>query len=54
MVETGNPPKEFKSEFMEKYFCFISKHDWKEIMKISTERLVQLGCECKPEKFSLL
>ena len=54
MVELANPPKEFKSEFMEKHFCFISKHDWKEIVKISTERLVQLGCECKPEKFSLI
>lgn len=51
--QSDEPPEEFKSEFLEKYFCFISKHDWKEILKISTERLVQLGCECKPEKFSL-
>lgn len=52
--QSDEPPKEFKSEFLEKYFCFISEHDWKEIMKITTERLVQLGCECKKaEKFSL-
>jgi hypothetical protein len=48
-----NPPKEFKIEFMEKYSCFISKHDWKDILEICTDRLAKLGCECKAEKFSL-
>ena len=51
--EMDNPPKEFKSVFMEKFFCFKSKYHWEEILKISTERLILLGCECKTEKFSL-
>lgn len=47
------PPKEYKPEFMEKYTSFISKYDWKDIMKICADRLEELGCECKTEKFSL-
>lgn len=50
---TLKPPKEYCPEFMEKFTIFVSKHSWQDILKISEERLIQLGCECKIENFSI-
>ena len=53
MTEPLKPPKEYRPEFMEKYTSFISKHSWQNILKISEKMLIQLGCECKTENFSI-
>ena len=47
------PPKEYDDVFMEKYTIFISKHSWQDILKISKEYLIQLGCECTIKNFSI-
>ena len=50
---TDKPRKEYCSKFMKKNNSFNSKHPWPDILKISEERLSQLGCECKIENFSI-
>ena len=50
---TLKPPKEYCSVFMEKYTIFISKYPWRDILEITEERLIQLGCECKIKNFSI-